>query len=233
MTESKAVDSRLARQSFDRNLKRALVRNGSPSPANIRVGSSPSRLNGEDAGGEREAAGHVLAQQPRQDLAVVLASAAAPLWGCACRTARSRSSVGADLLVAHAHDVLVAGVGLAAPSATSRAACGSADRAARVALAPAASSSGGRVVRSRLAPAAAAPRAGCWQSRAACTCSATRRRGSRAPSRRSRRGSAAAPPARCPPPAPSALPATAGARRSPARRGRARRAGGRARDRRR
>src|SRR5690606_28950859 len=46
VTESNAVDSRLAGSPSDRYLKRALVRAGPPSPANIRLGSSPSRLNG-------------------------------------------------------------------------------------------------------------------------------------------------------------------------------------------
>src|SRR6516164_9435415 len=46
VTESNAVDSRVAGWPADSNLNRRLVRNGSPSPANIRAGSSPSRLNG-------------------------------------------------------------------------------------------------------------------------------------------------------------------------------------------
>ena len=45
VTESNAVDSRLAGMPSDSSLKRRLVRNGSPSPANMRVGSSFSRLN--------------------------------------------------------------------------------------------------------------------------------------------------------------------------------------------
>ncbi len=46
VTESNAVDSRVAGCPSDSSLKRLLVRNGSPSPANILVGSSSSRLNG-------------------------------------------------------------------------------------------------------------------------------------------------------------------------------------------
>src|SRR5579859_4416128 len=46
VTESNAVDSRVAGFPADSSLNRRLVRNGSPSPANIRAGSSPSRLNG-------------------------------------------------------------------------------------------------------------------------------------------------------------------------------------------
>ena len=46
VTESNAVDSRVAGFPSDSSLNRRLVRNGSPSPANIRAGSSPSRLNG-------------------------------------------------------------------------------------------------------------------------------------------------------------------------------------------
>ena len=46
VTESKAVDSRFAGMPSETSLKRRLVRNASPSPANIRVGSSFSRLNG-------------------------------------------------------------------------------------------------------------------------------------------------------------------------------------------
>ena len=38
------MDRRLAGMSFDSRWKRVLVRNGSPSPANMRVGSSFSRL---------------------------------------------------------------------------------------------------------------------------------------------------------------------------------------------
>lgn len=45
VTESNAVDSRVAGWPSARSLKRRLVRNGSPSPANIRAGSSLSRLN--------------------------------------------------------------------------------------------------------------------------------------------------------------------------------------------
>ena len=43
---SNAVLSRLAGKPADSSLKRRLVRNASPSPANIRVGSSPSLLKG-------------------------------------------------------------------------------------------------------------------------------------------------------------------------------------------
>src|ERR1700730_5973615 len=46
VTESNAVDSRVASRPADSSLNRRLVRNGSPSPANIRAGSSPERLNG-------------------------------------------------------------------------------------------------------------------------------------------------------------------------------------------
>ena len=45
VTESNAVDSRFAGMPSLTSLKRRLVRNASPSPANIRAGSSPSRLN--------------------------------------------------------------------------------------------------------------------------------------------------------------------------------------------
>ena len=46
VTESKAVDRRLAGCPSASRWKRRLVRAGPPSPANIRAGSSPSRLNG-------------------------------------------------------------------------------------------------------------------------------------------------------------------------------------------
>ncbi len=39
------MDSRFASESAERYLNRRFVRNGSPSPANMRAGSSPSRLN--------------------------------------------------------------------------------------------------------------------------------------------------------------------------------------------
>ena len=44
VTESKAVERRFAGMSRESRWKRLLVRNGSPSPANMRVGSSFSRL---------------------------------------------------------------------------------------------------------------------------------------------------------------------------------------------
>ena len=44
VTESNAVESRLAGIPADSNLNRALVLKASPSPANMRVGSSFSRL---------------------------------------------------------------------------------------------------------------------------------------------------------------------------------------------
>src|SRR5690242_2607178 len=47
VTESNAVLSRTADIPSETFLNRRLVRNGSPSPANIRVGSSFSRLNGK------------------------------------------------------------------------------------------------------------------------------------------------------------------------------------------
>ncbi len=40
------MESRVAGCPSDNNLNRLFVRNGSPSPANIRAGSSPSRLKG-------------------------------------------------------------------------------------------------------------------------------------------------------------------------------------------
>ena len=46
-------------------------------------------LEREHAGGEREAAGHVLAQLPAQDLAVVLVARQRDLADLACRTATS------------------------------------------------------------------------------------------------------------------------------------------------
>ncbi len=45
VTESNAVESRFAGMPSASRWKRLLVRNASPSPANIRVGSSFSRLN--------------------------------------------------------------------------------------------------------------------------------------------------------------------------------------------
>ena len=47
VTESNAVDSRVASLPADSSLKRRLVRKASPSPANIRAGASPVRLNGK------------------------------------------------------------------------------------------------------------------------------------------------------------------------------------------
>ena len=47
VTESNAVDRRLAGMPSATSLKRRLVRKASPSPANIRVGSSFSRLKRE------------------------------------------------------------------------------------------------------------------------------------------------------------------------------------------
>src|SRR5246127_1379241 len=46
VTESNAVDSRVAGCPCDSSLNRRLVRNASPSPANLRAGSSLSRLKG-------------------------------------------------------------------------------------------------------------------------------------------------------------------------------------------
>ena len=46
VTESNAVDSRVAGAASASRWKRRLVRKGSPSPANMRAGASPSRLNG-------------------------------------------------------------------------------------------------------------------------------------------------------------------------------------------
>jgi hypothetical protein len=47
VTESNAVDSRVASPPADSTWKRRLVRNASPSPANMRAGASPARLNGK------------------------------------------------------------------------------------------------------------------------------------------------------------------------------------------
>ena len=46
VTESNAVDRRVASLPADSSLNRRLVRKASPSPANIRAGASPWRLNG-------------------------------------------------------------------------------------------------------------------------------------------------------------------------------------------
>ena len=55
----------------DSSLNRRLVRNGSPSPANIRAGSSPSRLNGNTPAVNGKWPGQVLLAQEAQQLAVV------------------------------------------------------------------------------------------------------------------------------------------------------------------
>src|ERR1700730_11088541 len=46
VTESNAVDSRVAGFPADSSLNRRLVRNGSPSPVSMRAGPLPSRLKG-------------------------------------------------------------------------------------------------------------------------------------------------------------------------------------------
>ena len=66
-------------------------------------------LEREHAGGEREAAGHVLPQLPAQDLAVVLELRQRDLRNVRAGERRRRQR-GADLLVADLHDVFVAGV---------------------------------------------------------------------------------------------------------------------------
>ena len=68
-------------------------------------------LEGEDAGGERERAGHVLHPQPLQDLAVVLVARQRDLADLRAGQRRGGERR-ADLLVADLHDVLVAAVGL-------------------------------------------------------------------------------------------------------------------------
>src|SRR5204862_4541486 len=66
VTESNAVDRRLAGMSFDSRWKRRLVRNGSPSPANMRVGSSFSRLNGNTPAVNGNAPGRFSRQRQRR-----------------------------------------------------------------------------------------------------------------------------------------------------------------------
>ena len=127
-------------------------------------------LEGEDAGGVGEAAGHVLAQQPRQDLAVVPPARQRHL-GDARAGERGLRERRADLLVAHAHDVLVAGIGLAdrRPHLEQLA-------AARVELRRCASPAASSTAAESAAPASRSSRRASrrlWQSRAACTCSAT------------------------------------------------------------
>jgi hypothetical protein len=77
----------------------------------MRVGSFVLALEGEHAAGVGERAGHVLQQQPLEDLAVVFVLRQRHLADLAAgeRGVRER---GADLLVANADHVLVAGVGL-------------------------------------------------------------------------------------------------------------------------
>ena len=112
VTESKAVDRRLAGMPSDSSLKRLLVRNGSPSPANMRVGILALALEREGAGGVGIAARHVVQHQPFEDLAVILVLRQADL---ANRRAGKRlgGQGGADFLVADLDHVLVAGIGLA------------------------------------------------------------------------------------------------------------------------
>ncbi len=109
VTESNAVDSRFAGMPSASRWKRRLVRNASPSPANMRVGSSFSRLNANTPAVNGKAPGHVLPQLPAQDLAVVLERRQRDLADLRAGQ-RRRRELGADLLVADLHDVLVARV---------------------------------------------------------------------------------------------------------------------------
>jgi hypothetical protein len=74
VTESKAVERRLASLLADSILNRRLVRAGSPSPANMRVGSSPIRFMGKTPGGEGKVAGQIFPPQPAVNLAGILES---------------------------------------------------------------------------------------------------------------------------------------------------------------
>src|SRR5256885_7866883 len=94
--------------SFESRWKRLLVRNGSPSPANMRVGSVLA-LEMEHAGRVGKLAGHVLAHPPAQDLAMVLELRQRHLRHL---RAGERGAVQsrAQLLAAYFHDLLVARV---------------------------------------------------------------------------------------------------------------------------
>ena len=76
----------------DSRWKRRLVRSGVPSPANMRVGSSSSRLNGKTPAVNGKLPGQVLAAQVAHELAPARACAAAPPSAAACRESVSRGS---------------------------------------------------------------------------------------------------------------------------------------------
>ncbi len=88
--------------SFDSRWKRRLVRKGSPSPANMRVGSSFSRL---------KETGQVLAHAPFQDLAMVLEARQRDFRHLGPRN-RNRVEPRVDFPLAHLDHPLVARVGL-------------------------------------------------------------------------------------------------------------------------
>jgi hypothetical protein len=111
VTESNAVERRVAGWPSESRWKRRLVRKASPSPANMRAGPLAVALEREDPGGEREAAGQVLEHEEPQQLAVVVVAGEGDPTD---REARQRflGERRAQLAVSRGHHLLVARVGL-------------------------------------------------------------------------------------------------------------------------
>ena len=181
VTESNAVDSRVAGWPSASRWKRRLVRTGPPSPANMRAGSSSSRLSGNTPAVNGKCPGRF---SPRSQRTSSPASSKRGQRHARDRRAGQRLARqrGASSGRAARH-VLVAG---AAPRAASRRRrqrrrVGGARRASVVDV-------GGRLAVARRAS-LQSPRAAAGGGRRR-ACSLGGRRGSRGPSRRSRRGSA-------------------------------------------
>ncbi len=172
--------------------KRRLVRNGSPSPANIRVGSSFSRLNANTPAVNGKLPGTFSFNCQRSDLAVVLEIRQRDLADARAGE-RGRGERRAQLLVADLHHVFVAGVrGLRLRPHVEQL-LRRARRASRRGRRPA-HRAPRRPSRTRRR-ASPSPRAAAG-ARARCGSARPTSGGSRAPSRRSPRGSARAAPAR-------------------------------------
>ena len=99
VTESKAVDSRVAGWPSDRRWKRRLVRKASPSPANMRAGRSPSRLNGNTPAVNGNWPGRFSSAEEPQQVAVVVVAGERDAGDVGARQ-RLLGEAGATLLIA-------------------------------------------------------------------------------------------------------------------------------------
>ena len=164
------MDSRVAGWPAASRWKRRLVRNGSPSPANMRAGASPVPLEREHPCGERESARQVLlAQEPHQLAVVGRAGQRDPRHrGAGQRRRRQR---GVDLPAAH-------GVAVARRRSTARPPPGHAASASAVSGEQRVGRLARQIPGSRRRSAVARPGAAsgavcrCWRRRASSACSA-------------------------------------------------------------